>query len=89
MNFLKLLKQKKLEQKSAAVNGSFASASMLLDSSGNIINTVFYDNETEIRQNASVSTVISKQCSIINEGNLVIKEEKNGYKEITTKSPAN
>jgi len=70
-------------------NHSIANAFLAMDSQGNIIDTVFYTNENEIRSNASVSTIISKQSSIINEGRLVIKEEKDGYSEVVTNNPAN
>ncbi len=52
-----------------------------MDNQGNLINTVFYSNVDEISNNASVSTIIAKQSSIVNEGDLIAKEAKKGYDE--------
>lgn len=60
-----------------------------MDNQGNVLNTSFTTNVEEISQNASVSTIISKQSSIISEGDLVAKEEKDGYDEESKNKYAN
>lgn len=64
-----------------SLNQTISNASVFIDNQGNLINTIFYSNVDEISNNASVSTVISKQSSIINEGDLIAKEAKKGYDE--------
>ncbi len=62
-------------------NETVSNASIFIDNQGNLINTIFYSNTEEISQNSSVATIIAKQTSIINEGDLIAKEKKKGYDE--------
>jgi hypothetical protein len=78
-----IFKFKKNNKKDIAksLNQTISNASVFVDNQGNLINTIFYSNVDEISNNASVSTIISKQSSIINEGDLIAKEAKKGYDE--------
>jgi hypothetical protein len=53
------------------------SAYVYMDNQGNILDTVFSSKENEIRKNASVNAIVSKQSSIIDEAELVAKEKSN------------
>lgn len=80
MAFFKFKKNNKTNV-SKSLNQTISSAAVFMDNQGNLINTIFYSNVDEISNNASVSTIISKQSSIINEGDLIAKESKKGYDE--------
>ena len=62
------------------------SAYVYMDNQGNIIDTVYSTKEDEIRKNASINTIISKQSSIIDEAALVVKE-KNDKADTISKNP--
>lgn len=63
---------KKIEQKSLPRS---ATATCFVDNWGNITGTIFSTSKDEIRKNASVNTIISKQSSIVNEAELIAKEK--------------
>jgi hypothetical protein len=77
--------ESKIEKKSFSYNDT---ASVYLDNQGNIIDTVYSNNEDSIRVNGSINTILSKQNSIISESVLTIKEKEDDQDKETTNKDA-
>ena len=72
--------KKKIVKKSFSMAPS---AYVYMDNQGGILDTVYSTTENEIRKNASVNTIISKQSAIIDEAELVAKEKSDKADKIS------
>lgn len=82
-------RKKKKADLEKSINSQVSRAAVLMDNQGNLLNTFFYNNVDEISSNASVATIIAKQSSIINEGDLIAKEKKDGYDDVSDNKGVN